>query len=83
MLPDKVDIIVEDTAEIDKVVRIYSINSIVYFFLYNSTVLIISNEIEKIRSVSKMAVFKRRWPGESMHTYSLVNCSFFLTYEFL
>ena len=79
MLPDKVDIIVEDTAEIDKVVRIYSINSIVYFFLYNSTVLIISNEIEKIRSVSKMAVFKSRWSGESMHTYSLVNCSFFLT----
>ena len=79
MLPDKIDIIVEDTAEIDKVVRIYSINSIVYFFLYNSTVLIISNEIEKIRSVSKMAVFKRRWPDESMHTYSLVNCSFFLT----
>ena len=67
MLPDKVDIIVEYTAEIDKVVRIYSINSIIYFFLINNTELV-SNEIEKIRSVLKIAVFKRRWSDDSMHT---------------
>ena len=65
MLPYKVDIIVENTAEIDKVVRIYSINSVIYFFLYNSAVLL-NIEIENIRNVLTSAVFKLKWSDENI-----------------